>query len=82
MLCHTCYKSPCDCRCPHAPPAMAVHHCQYCDDSIRVGEQYVEICGEHYHTGCLELLDSGEWLALLELSSETAEPPDEGGWTP
>ena len=68
-----CFKQPCDGRCPYAAEGDVVHHCQMCDESVRVGEYYIEMGGEFYHLRCLETIDLSDWLSLVDAAAELAE---------
>ena len=73
MICSVCAKSPCDPRCPYAERGDAVYHCQLCDESIRSGEYFVEINRDFFHQRCIEGLDVGDWLSLIDSTAEVAE---------
>ncbi|MCL2547093.1 MAG: hypothetical protein FWE06_07890 [Oscillospiraceae bacterium] len=73
MLCSMCVKSPCDGRCPYAEVGDAVYHCRLCDESVQAGEFFIEMGGDCYHRRCVELLDAGDWLSLVDTAAELAE---------
>jgi len=66
-----CLKQPCDERCPYEEED-SVHHCQLCGKSVRVGEFYLEMGGDYYHRNCVEELDTGDWLLLVDTVVEVA----------
>lgn len=53
-MCEICLHSPCLSGCPNAPDPPTVWKCEYCGESIVVGDEYVEIDGDHYHRECAQ----------------------------
>jgi len=51
----------------------AVYHCRLCDESVQAGEFFIEMGGDCYHRRCVELLDAGDWLSLVDTAAELAE---------
>lgn len=71
-MCRTCYKTPCDPRCPNAEPEKPIHVCDHCKEGIFFEERYAEIDGIKYCLGCLESMDLEELLALFSVHLQKA----------
>ena len=76
-MCNECHHSPCHPRCPNAPEPPPVHVCAYCDESVLVGDEFVEIDGSYYHLDCVSDMGTKELLKLFEVAVSTAEMEQE-----
>jgi len=72
MICTLCCQNPCDGRCPNYQPQEPVEQCYICDEPIYIGDFYISIGEDCYHRTCVESLDVGDWLMLIDSAAELA----------
>lgn len=63
-MCSMCMRTPCHPRCPNAPEPEHIHECEFCDEGITAGDDFVEIGGKYYHKDCLGV---DELLEIFEI---------------
>lgn len=68
-MCSECLKTPCDSRCPNAPAPEPIFECEFCDDGIVPGDDFVEINGKYYH---VDHLTVEELLELMDIDVQVA----------
>ena len=75
-MCEICRQSICPASCPNAPDTPSVCECEYCGESIVVGDDYYDFHGKSYHPECLEACAFELLLHDPDIEKRTADEDD------